>query len=217
MVELIGFGSWIECVRLCLMCHSAIAFLALINVIPGFGVSLWNTILFLIFYIPHSRTTNLSILIARPAALASLSICSIPICGSNWGFMLSQLWKTANLQQSCEIAHPKNKWVVSSIIMWQKGQWQSIGVPLWAKVPLVCTNAWQICQRKIFNFGITSKFQIHLYSYTGGLTRSSPCAAQVTDLVENWPFPKSPQYTESEMELTGIGVARIHCTVDRVN
>jgi len=192
VVEIIGFGSWIECVRLCLMRHSAVAFLALINVIPRLGVSLRNTILFLVFYILYSRATNLFILTVGPAALALLSICSIPICGSKWGVMLSQLWETTNLQQSCKTVHPKNKWVISSVVVWQKGQRESMSMPLWAKVPLVSSDAWQICQRKFFNFGITSKFQIHLYSRTGGLTRSSPCAVQVADLVENWPFLESP-------------------------
>ena len=124
------------------MRHSAVDFLALIKVMSGFGISLRNTILFRVFHILRIRATNLSILIAGlTVLLALLSICIILRCASKEVVMLSQLWKTANLQHSCETVHPKNKWVVSSRIVLQKGQFELMDIPCWARVPLVGSDA----------------------------------------------------------------------------
>ena len=125
MAEWFGFGGWMICVSLCLIRHSAVAFLALINVVPGLGVSLRNTMWFLVFHILHNSATNLSILRACPTTLAALRICNRPICGLKRRFVLTQLWEAASLQQFYKILHPKNKWFVSSISDWPKGQRES--------------------------------------------------------------------------------------------
>jgi len=192
MVEKDGMDDWIVCVRLCLIRHFACAFFALVNVVPELGISIWNTMLFLVFHILHSNTITLSIPTAGSATLVLLSIWLIPKCALKGIFMLIQVWKTANLQQSSVIGHSKNRRSKSSVSDWQNGQQESIVIPLWAMAPLVGSDAWKSCQRKKFCFGWTSNFLIQLYSHTGGFTRSNPWAAQVAISVENWPLPESP-------------------------
>jgi len=49
-----GFGVWSGCMSFCLIRHSTLAFLALINVLSGIGASFRNTMLFLAFHILQS-------------------------------------------------------------------------------------------------------------------------------------------------------------------
>ena len=55
-----GLGGWMDCVSLCLMRHSALAFFALINVTTGCGNSCQKIALLRVFQMLHKRATTLS-------------------------------------------------------------------------------------------------------------------------------------------------------------
>ena len=105
----LGYGERKECVNLCLIRYSALAFLALIKVILGLDISLQNTVPFRLFHILYKTATTRSMSGLEPTDLAVESIFKIVICGLNTIFWLIQLCEVAKLQQSYVVLHSKNK------------------------------------------------------------------------------------------------------------
>jgi len=106
-IDWFGLGRWNRCVSLCLIHHSALAFFALINVLPEICVLLWNIMLFLDFHMLQSCATTLSIFAVEVEFLALDSLCRILYCWLDTKLESIQLWATANVQHSCEVGQCK--------------------------------------------------------------------------------------------------------------
>ena len=135
------FGGWRDCVSLCLMRHSALAFFALINVTTGWGSSLRKTILFRIVQILHRSATILSNGTGE-VDVRNLDNQDCILSDETTGSVIeTQLCACASCHTARTTGHQRNKCSISSMLALQRGQMGSICSPRFNRVSRVGRNA----------------------------------------------------------------------------
>ena len=156
-MEKLTWSGWSDCEIVCLMRHSALAHFALKSVSTGLELSFRKTVLFLVFQMLHRSDTILS---NFKRGLDTLNLANQFYTlwwGSDGVLMVIQLWSFASLQTWLTMGHLRKRCSTSSISIRQWGHNRSICSPLLRRTPLVGSDAWHNCQRKIFNLGMTCR------------------------------------------------------------